>query len=89
MRSCGLDPVGQITLQYEQLAQLLRIFRDFRVSIILSISFFALSIGKCKKGHCSKQVPQRWQVSALNKVIDSEIIKLGFINNYSIVDLLY
>jgi hypothetical protein len=71
MRSYGLDPVGQITLQYEQLAQLLRIFRDFRVSIILSISFFALSIGKCKKGHFSKQVPHRSQVCALNTLINS------------------
>ena len=86
MRSYGLDPVGQITLQYEQLAQLLRTFREFRVSIILAISFLALSTGKCKKGHCSKQVPQRWQVCVLNNKSNSISFKKDFINNISIVD---
>lgn len=86
MRSYGLDPVGQITLQYEQLAQLLRIFRELRVSIILVISFLALSTGKCIKGHFSKHVPQRWQVCSLNNKSNSKRFTKDFINNTSIVD---
>jgi hypothetical protein len=86
MRSYGLDPVGQITLQYEQLAQLLRIFREFRVSIILTISFLAFSMGKCIKGHCSKHVPHLWQVFALNNISNTKSFKKDFINNTSIID---